>query len=692
MMKMIKPVKPIKPLKKSGIGHIISQLTRVGIQMTTLVGLGMATAFGAVAEEPVWRHGVAMHGEPKYPADFTHYQYANPAAPKGGMMRLARIGSFDNLNPYILKGVSAPGLSYLFETLMDPSSDEAFAQYGRIAETVRMPEDRSWVSFRLHPQARFHDGRPITVDDVIFSFETIMKYGHPFYRSYFAGVESVEESGPGEVTFRFKPGNNRELPLIIGSGVPILSKAYWSERDFSETTLDPPVGSGPYRISAVDPGRSITYARDPDYWGRDLAVNAGRYNFDRIVYDLYRDQTVSLEAFKAGDYDFRLENASKTWATGYNFPAREQGLVKVEEITHANSTGMQGYVFNTRKAIFGDPRVRLALSLAFDFEWSNRNLFYDAYTRTQSYFSNSELAASGLPGQEELAILEPYRDQVPSEVFEAVYQAPNSAEGIRDNLRLARRLLQQAGWEISDGVLTNSQTGMVMEFEILLRSPLFERITNPFRKNLERLGVITRLRTVQDDSQYQKRMENFDFDMAVGLFPQSLSPGNEQLDMWSSDAANRPGSRNMAGVSDPVVDALVDQIIAAPDRESLIARTRALDRVLLWGYYVIPHYHLRSFRVAYWDFYDRPAITPDYALGLDFWWFDPVKAALIDGDVNPGALEGIDQAAVDTGPQSAPEEQSLDAEESSGFTWDIVWLMIVCFAMVAFLIQAGRRR
>ncbi len=677
----------------------VSASKRVGFaRMIILAGLLGITVSGALAEEPIWRHGAAMHGEPRYPADFTHYRYADPAAPKGGSLRMARIGSYDNLNPYILKGVSAPGLSYLFETLMDPSSDEAFSQYGRIAQTVRMPEDRSWVSFRLRPQARFQDGQPITAEDVIFSFETIMEYGHPFYRSYFSAVESVEESGPGEVTFRFKPGDNRELPLIIGSGVPVLSKAYWSGRDFSQTTLEPPVGSGPYRITAVDPGRSITYERDPDYWGKDLAVNAGRYNFDRITYDLYRDQTVALEAFKAGDYDFRSENASKTWATGYNFPAREQGLVTVEEIVHANPTGMQGYVFNTRQAIFADPQVREALSLAFDFEWSNRNLFYDAYTRTQSYFSNSELAATGLPEGKELAILEPYRDRLPVEVFEAAYQAPSSANGIRNNLRLARRLLQEAGWEIRDGILTHAQTGMVMEFEILLRSPLFERITNPFRKNLERLGITTRLRTLQDDSQYQKRMENFDFDMAVGLFPQSLSPGNEQADMWSSDAAQRPGSRNIAGVSDPVIDGLVEEIIAAPDREGLIARTRALDRVLLWGHYVIPHYHIRSFRVAYWDRYDRPAIAPDYSLGLDFWWFDPARAARIDAESIPDAHDAQgenatkDMADHPSDSPPADREEATQSGEKSEFTWDILWLMIVGFTLVAFLVQIGRRR
>jgi microcin C transport system substrate-binding protein len=587
----------------------------------TAVLLGSA-GLGSGAE-PV--HGLAMHGEPKYGPDFTRFEYVNPAAPKDGDVRLHAIGTFDTLNHLTLKGVAAVGLGSLYDTLLASSQDEAFSEYGMLAESVEVPPDRSWAIFTLREGPRWHDGKPVTVDDVIFTFDTLKTQGHPFYRAYYASVSRAEKAGDRRVRFTFAGGENRELPLIIGQ-MPVIPKHYWSSRQFDRTTLDPPLGSGPYRIEAVDPGRSITYARVTDYWGRDLPVNRGRDNFDRIRYDYYRDATVALEAFKAGEYDFRQENVAKDWATAYDVPAVAQGLIVKVEIPNEIPTGMQGFVYNLRRPLFQDRRVREALAYAFDFEWCNQNLFYGQYTRTQSYFSNSELASRGLPTPGELAVLEPFRGKVPEEVFTREY-APPKTDGtgqIRGNLRSAYQLLTAAGWTVKDGKLVNTATGAPFTFEILLDAPTWERIALPFAKNLERLGIEARVRTV-DAAQYQKRVEEFDYDMIVDVFGESLSPGNEQRDYWGSKAATEPGSRNTVGIQNPVVDALVDLVIAAPDRQTLIDRTRALDRVLLWGFYVIPHWHIRAFRVAYWDKFGRPATPPKYALGFDTWWVDPAK-------------------------------------------------------------------
>ncbi|SMP38581.1 microcin C transport system substrate-binding protein [Desulfonatronum zhilinae] len=572
--------------------------------------------------EPPWRHGLALHYDLKYPPDFSHFEYVDPEAPKGGELRLAGIGTFDSLNPFILRGTPPLGIGMIFETLTERSQDEPFSEYGLIAESMRIPEDHSWVAFTLREEARFHDGSPITVEDVIFTLHLLQTKGHPFYRAYYANVASAEEIGPRQVRFSFGEAVNRELPLIIGQ-MPVLSKAYWENRDFERTTLDIPLGSGPYRIVRVEPGRSITYERVQDHWAADLPVNRGRYNFDVMRYDYYRDVNVALEAFKAGQYDFRQENVARNWATGYDGPALRQGRIVMEEIAHELPTGMQGFVFNTRRPMFRDPLVREALAEVFDFEWSNANLFHGAYTRTRSYFSNSELASSGLPSPEELALLEPRRDILPEEIFTAKFQ-PSATDGsgnIRENLRRALALLEQAGWTISgrDRKLRHASGGEAMEFEILLNDSVFERVCLPYARNLERLGITARVRTV-DATQYQNRMNDFDFDMTVGLFPQSLSPGNEQRDFWTSEAAATPGSRNIAGIRDPVVDELVDLVIGAPDRDNLITRTRALDRVLLRGHYVVPHWHSREFRVAYWDKLARPEITPRYGLALDSWW------------------------------------------------------------------------
>jgi len=573
-------------------------------------------------------HALSMHGDVKYPAGFPHFGYVNPDAPKGGDVKLAAIGTFDTLNPFVLKGVPAAGIGGLFDTLTVQSDDEPFSQYGLVAESIEVPADRSWVAFTLRPQARFHDGSPMTVEDVIWTFDALKTKGRPFYRSYYAQVTKAEKVGDRKVRFTFGPGENRELPLIVGQ-LPVLSRTYWSRRDFEKTTLEPPLGSGAYRVESVDPGRSITYRRVKDYWAAKLPVNVGRDNFDSIRFDYYRDGTVSLEAFKAGEYDFREENSSKSWATAYTSPAITKGLIRKEEIRNEVPTGMQGFVLNTRRPIFQDARVRRALAYAFDFEWSNKNLFYGAYTRTKSYFSNSELASSGLPSAEELKILEPLRGKVPDEVFTKEYQPPatDGSGNIRDGAREALRLLAEAGWTVKGQKLVNARAEP-MQFEILLDDPTWERIALPFAKNLERLGITARVRTV-DAAQYEKRQDDFDFDMIVTVWAQSLSPGNEQRDFWGSAAAAERGSRNLAGIKDPAVDRLIDLLIQSPDRASLVTRTQALDRMLLWGHYVIPHWHIRVFRVAYWDKFGRPAISPRFALGFDTWWVDAQKEAAL---------------------------------------------------------------
>jgi len=589
--------------------------------------LGIVLAFAVTAtpaaERVVVGPAMSMYGDLKYPAGFRHFDYVNPEAPKGGAVKLWALGTFDTLNPFTLRGVAAAGLGEMYDTLTVGSRDEPFSRYGLVAATIETPADRSWVTFTLRPQARFHDGTPITADDVVFTFRTLGTKGHPFYRTYYAQVAAVEKLGPRTVRFTFKRGENRELPLIVGE-MPVLPHTHWATRAFDRTTLEPPLASGPYRIESFEPGRSITYRRVKDYWGATLPVNVGRNNFEVIRYDYYRDQTVALEAFEAGTYDFRRESSSKAWATAYNVPAVASGAIKKEEIKNDVPTGMQAFVYNTRRALFTDPRVREALAYAFDFEWTNAHLFYGAYTRTASYFSNSELASRGLPSADELQVLDPLRERVLPQVFREEYRPPSTAppNTIRGNLLHALTLLEEAGWTVRNGVLVDGKTGRPFEFEILLDDATWERISLPFAKNLERLGVRARVRTV-DTAQYQHRLDDFDFDVTLALWAQSLSPGNEQRDFWGSDRASTPGSRNYAGIRDPAVDRLIDLLIAAPDRRALVARTRALDRVLLWGHYIIPHWHLTAWRVAYWDKFGRPKIAPKYDLGFDTWWVRP---------------------------------------------------------------------
>jgi len=574
-------------------------------------------------------HGIALHGQPKYGSDFPHFDYVNPNAPKGGEARFAAIGSFDTFNPFNIKGQAVTGIGPLFETLLTDSKDEPFSEYGLIAESVDVPEDRSSVTFTLRPQARFHDGSPITPDDVLFSFETLKAKGSPFYRFYYTNVAKAEKLGERQVKFTFASGENRELPLIMGQ-MPVLSKKYWQDRDFAATTLDVPVGSGPYRIERFDPGRFIVYKRDDNYWGKDLPVNRGLNNIDRLRYDYYRDVTVALEAFKAGAYDLRVENVAKQWATGYDFPALSKGLVKKETFPNQMPSGMQGFAFNLRRSLFQDPRVRQALAYAFDFEWSNRNLFFGQYTRTRSYFDNSELAGQGLPTVEELALLEPLRQDLPAEVFTTAYQPPvaNDDGQLRANLQQAMKLLQAAGWVFRDRKLVNGKTGEPFRFELLIDDPTWERIALPFARNLERLGIEMNVRSV-DSAQYENRLRDFDFDMVVYVWGQSLSPGNEQREFWSSAAADQSGSRNIIGLKNPATDRLVEQVVAAPDRTSLVTRVRALDRALQWSFLVIPHWHISQSRIAFWDKFGYPAVTPLQGVQLDAWWVDPAKDATL---------------------------------------------------------------
>lgn len=593
-----------------------------------------ASAEDAKTAEPEWRHGTSLFGEVKYPPGFTHFDYANPDAPKGGTFRRSAIGTFDTLNPFNIKGTPAAASTQIYDSLMTTSFDEPSSEYGLIAEAMKYPDDYSWVTFKLRPEARWHDGEPITVEDVIWSFHTLKK-SHPLFNSYYKNVISAEQTGEHEVTFKFDQTGNRELPQIVGQLVYVLPKHYWegtdangNKRDFTASTLEPPLGSGPYRISDVRPGRSITFERVPDYWGKDLPVNVGHHNFDEIRYEYFRDMTVALEAFKADQFDLRAENSAKRWATGYTFPAVERGDVVLQSFQTNNAEPMQGYVFNLRRDKFKDPKVRQAFNYAFDFEWLNANIFYDQYQRTGSFFENTELAATGLPEGKELEILEKIRDQVPPEVFTTEYKNPvgGDTRTLRTNLREAARLLKEAGWEVKGGVLTNAETGEPFTVEFLTSQPDSERTLSPYIQNLKRLGIQATIRPV-DTAQYQNRMDNFDFDVTTDMFLQSLSPGNEQRDFWGSVAADTPGSRNTIGIKNPAIDTLIDEIIYAKDRATLVAASRALDRVLLWNHYLVPQFFSPDTRTARWNRFGMPETEPDYGIATSTWWWDEDKAA-----------------------------------------------------------------
>lgn len=576
------------------------------------------------------RHGIAMHGDLKYGPDFAHLDYVNPDAPVGGLLTMEDNGTFDSFNPFIIRGSVAAGIGLIYDTLLDSTSDEAFSEYARLAESVEMPEDRSWVAFNIHPDAVWHDGEPVTADDVVWTFNTIVEKGAPFFAAYYGDVASVEAVTEKRVLFKFKDGVvNRELPLILGQ-LNILPKHWWGDRDFSAPLTEPPLGSGPYKIAEFEFGRSISYTRVDSYWGDDIPIMRGRYNWGTIRFEYFRDRDIATEAFKAGAFDMRAENSSKRWATAYDFPAKQAGMVVQEALPHDRGSGMQGFTMNIRRPVFADRAVRRAVGLAFDFEWTNKALLYDAYTRTESYFANTDLASTGLPSDAELELLEPLRDQLPPEAFTEEFHTPKTdgSGNARANLREGLRILREAGWSLQDGVMKNAD-GVALEFEILLGNATSERFTLPFAKNLERLGAKVSVRTV-DPVQYQNRIRDFDFDMTIGLFPQSLSPGNEQMDFWHSSRAGQPGSRNIIGISDPAIDQLVRNVVTADSRDALVTATRALDRALLWGFYVVPHFHSRTDRIIYWNRFGRPAEKPRYATGFtDTWWVDPEKDAAV---------------------------------------------------------------
>ena len=574
-------------------------------------------------------HAISMHGSPKYSKDFKNFDYVNINAPKGGIIKLHQIGSFDTLNNFILKGSPAAYLNQVHDSLLTQSFDEPFTMYGLVAESISVPEDRSWVIFKIRKEAKFHDGNPIRVEDIIWTLNTLKEKGHPFFKFYYGNIKTAEKISDNEVKFIFQGERNLELPLIIGQ-MKILSEKYWKDK-FKDVLLESPIGSGPYRVKNFKAGRTIEFERVDNYWGKNLSVNQGKFNFEKVVIEYFRDATVALEAFKSGDYDFREENQAKRWANAYNFAAIENGNVKKESVKHEIPTGMQGFYINSRKEIFKDRIVRKALNYAFDFEWTNKILFFDQYKRTNSFFSNSDLASTNLPSNEEFKLLNPFKKKLPNEVFNATYQNPvNDGSGeIRKNLRIADKLLFDAGWIIKDGKRINKVTGIPLKFTILLVSPEFERIALPFARNLKKIGIEAKVRTV-DSAQYERRLENFSFDMAVVSLGQSLSPGNEQRDFWHSTSATINGSRNYSGVSNPAVDFLIDKIIGAKDRKSLVSATQALDRVLLFGHYVVPHWHIQNFRIAYWDKFGQPKINPKYDLGLDTWWIDTNKVKLLE--------------------------------------------------------------
>ena len=616
----------------------------MSISRRTLLQLASLTPFAkitgvsqAFADDKQFRHALTLFDDIKYGPDFKNFDYVNPGAPKGGKVRLSAVGSFDSLNPYTFKGDSFAAAGN--ETLLASSLDEPSTEYGLIAESAWFPEDWSSVVYRLRPQARFHDGKPITPEDVVWSMMTLKEI-HPAYNAYYKNVVKAEKTGELEVTFTFSQKGNRELPLITGQ-LPILPMHWWmardangKQRDIRESTMEAPLGSGAYRVADVKSGASVLLKRVEDYWGKDLPVNVGQNNFDEVEYIFFRDANVQFEAFKGDQYDYRLETSSKNWATGYDVPAVKAGRLIKDEITLKQVEGMQCFAFNIRREKFHDVRVRRAFNFAFDFEWANTNLFYGQYTRSRSYFNNSEMEAKGLPSPEELLLLEPLKDQLPVEVFSTEFSNPVNGNAIerRKNLRQASKLLAEAGWNVTpDGgksILKNAK-GEKLEVAFLLDSPIFERIVLPYKQQLELLGITVSIKTV-DSAQYQRQSETFDYDIIVGNWGQSLSPGNEQRDFWGSEAADKNGSRNAVGIKNPAIDKLVDGIIFSKDRAGLTTACKALDRALIWNHYVVPMWYIPYQRTARWDRFGKPAKLPDYNLGFPgIWWWDEAKAAKV---------------------------------------------------------------
>ena len=582
-----------------------------------------------VIAEP--RHGIAMHGEPKYQAGFTHFAYTNPDAVKGGRMAFGVQGSYDSLNPFIIKGNAAPGIrEYVYETLLARSFDEPFSLYGLLAETVETPEDRSWIQFTLRPEARFSDGQPVTVDDVIFSLELLRDKGRPNHRSYYAKVDKIERVGERGIKLIFKPDGDLEMPLIMGL-MPILPKHLTDPESFDKTSLDAPVGSGPYTVAEIDPGTALLLKRDPDYWGRDLPVRRGLYNFDEIRYEFYRAGNTMFEAFKKGLFLIHRENDPSRWAREYNFPAISDGRILKKSFETGTPAGMNGLVFNTRRPIFSDRRVREALILLFDFEWINANLFHGLYERTQSYFHGSELSSFDRPADErERAMLAPFSGAVTQAAMEGALKQPVSDGSGRDRerRRKALRLLKDAGYQLRAGKLVSEATGEPFTFEMLAATREQERVFLTYARSLRRAGIDVRIRQV-DAAQYQSRKTSFDFDMIQNFWSASLSPGNEQSFRWSSGAADAEGSFNYAGVKSPAVDAVISEILAAKSREAFVSAVRALDRLLMSGSYVVPLYHLPEQWVAHWAQLRHPKVTPLYGYQIESWWIesDPKQRA-----------------------------------------------------------------
>ncbi|MGE0226576.1 MAG: extracellular solute-binding protein [Acetobacteraceae bacterium] len=599
------------------------------------------------ADQPVTRsHGITILGTPALPPDFKHFPYVNPDARKGGEVTLAGIGTYDNFNPFILRGTASGGLvspwvilpggsgsgssvGHVWESLLTAADDEIATAYGHLAARIELPEDRMWVAFEIRSEAKFSDGKPVTAEDVAWTYRTLLEKGRPSMRIQLADVKDVAVEGPRRVVFHFKTNENRELPLLVGA-LPVLPKHFFEGRDFASPLTDTPVGSGPYRVAAFELGRSVTFERNPDWWAKDMPTGKGTNNFDRVRIDYYRDSTVAMEAFKAGAIDLRSENISKNWATAYEFPAVKNGAVIKRSFRHELPGGFQGYAMNTRRPVFADPLVRQAMTEMFDFEWTNRNLFYGAYTRTTSYFSNSPLASSGVPEGAELALLEPFRKELPPELFTQPFKLPvtDGSGNNREQLRRALDLLRKAGWQVKDRKLVDAQ-GQQMSFTILLSDPSLERPTLPYIEQLKKLGIDARARTV-DPAQYQRLTDEFDLDMTMMVYPQGDIPGNELRDYWSCAAAKAKGSSNVSGICDPAVDALIDKVVSATDRDSLTVAARALDRVLLWRNYAVPNWGSRQFNIAYWDRFSAPDKPIRVGFNFDLWWVDPAKAAAAD--------------------------------------------------------------
>jgi microcin C transport system substrate-binding protein len=592
-------------------------------KLTTLLLLSLILFSPSLKAEK--QHGLAARGSLKYPSSFTHFDVASPNAIKGGDLKLAIVGTFDSLNPFLLKGTSPAGIrDILIESLMKRSPDEPYAMYALVAESAEVAPDKSWVIFHINPKAKWHDGKPITAKDVAFSYHTLFEHGTPNQKMTYKKVEKVEVLNDRTVKFTFKKVDGRydiEMPLLM-AGMALLAEHDLKGKDFEKTGLTPLLSSGPYQIAKVEPGRSITYKRDPNYWGADLPVNKGYYNFDTLQFDFYKNAAVAFEAFKAGNVYTREEADPGKWAQKYDFPAVQQGLVKLVEIPHQHQVGMQAFVFNTRREIFQDPKVRRALAYVFDFDWVNKNLVYGALTRSTSFFANTELASEGLPKGEELALLEPYRAQLPQEVFAQEYTLPSFAKGGRENLKMAQKLLKEAGWVMKEGKLVNQKTGKPFTFEILLNVPENEKMALAFIRNLRQVGIHATARTV-DAAQYENLRTNMNFDMIIHFWGHTLSPGNEQNFYWSSKAADEPGTRNYPGVKSSVVDSLCQTITCAKEREDLVAGVKALDRVLLWGHYIIPLGYRSKDCVAYWSKIDHPPLNPTGLPSIHTLWMKP---------------------------------------------------------------------